>query len=762
MKLSNSLLTLLAPFAAALFVAPVQADYATWISDNEPAVPAGLQDKDADPDGDGIPNVIEYLVDGLNPAEKDAALLPQPTVAGDTFSYSVPKRAGVEDVTGTVLVFDGTGSQWVVASGLSEDADFITVTETVGPEAILARIAVQPDSVSLNPIETAYPEVFGDQFQWTADEFAWEQEFDVTTYGAVADGDYAESTGTDNWGAFNDAMRAAASWAEENGKAAIVRIPAGVYFIGESLLIPPGVVLRGDDPAPGEAWATDLENPDESGANPDFDPPSKLVFPKYEPAFSGNGTPVAGDSGVGFKRIYSDALAQWDSADPDPVDFAAHARIGLVNLDINRAGIILDTPERNPIKDGGNWSGKAESLLLPPFLNEGGIGQYFIVFGIKSNNAAVADGADGVNSGVPNDNQNAWQRNPWRFNASIRVVSGGHALIANNQCNYLSYQNTDSWGRAGDPDPVYVDDSFDQDGYLARADDNQYYPLNGAGKAVFRHSNQYGISVNGLYFFAKAGKQGAPTDAWGNGNGWYGSPTSAPWLFREGHAIVDNWIYTTIGGKIEASGTGLVVSRNVLRDALRKSAFTQAAGVRKPSNGSAFLSRGMLLGGSEVVTNDNDIITTKHNIGNPATGAVTSFVSNDGEGIMIDNTTTPVNGWTVDNNRVNSNIFAYKTKGIDRMVITNNIWINPAPSISSTGNPIWADADPNDTAAFPLSNSIVDGNQGIPGTVIFKGTGGSDNVFTNNIARGDRNAKLSAASTYTDTSGNEGFTIVFE
>lgn len=739
-----------------------RADYLTWIEANDPAIPAELQEKAADADGDGIPNVMEYLIEGLNPGEKDAGKLPQPTISGNTFTYTVPKRADAEDVTATVLIFDASGNQWVAASGVSEDDASITVTGTVGPDALLARISVQTGPASLNPVEAAYPDLFAAQFQWTSDEFAWEQEFDVTAFGAVADGDYEASTGTDNWEAFTDAMEMAAEWAAANGQGAVVRIPAGVYYIGESLMIPPGVVLRGDDPAPGKAWAVDLDNPDESGANDAFDPPSKLVFPKYEPEFSGEGAPVAGDNGVGFKRIYSDALAQWDSSDADPVDFAAHGRIGLVNLDINRAGIILDTPERNPVKDGGNWSGKADSLLLPPFLNEDGIGKFFIVFGIKSNNTAVADGADGVNSGVPNSDQNGWQRNPWRFNASIRLVSGGYALVANNQCNHMSFRNTDSWGRTSDPDPVYVDDSFDQEGYLARADNNQYYALNGAGKAVFRHSNQYGISVNGLYFFSKAAKQGAPADAWGNGNGWYGSPTSAPWLFREGHAILDNWIYTTIGGKIEASGMGLEVSGNVLRDARGKTAFTQAAGVKKPSNGSAFLSRGMLLGGSEIVTNNNDVISTKHNIGNPATGSVTTFVSNDGEGIMIDNTTTPVNGWTADGNRLNSNIFAYKCKGIDRLVITNNTWIVPAPSISSTGNPIWADADPNDTAQYPLSNSVVDGNQHIPGTVIFKGTGGSDNVFTNNMANGGQNARLSETSTYTDTSGNEGFTIVVE
>lgn len=751
-----------------LFCIPMTglADYATWIATSTPSIPELQQGESDDPDLDGVPSGIEYLVEGMNPGVSDAHLMPAASVSGDTLTYAVNKRSGIEGITTKMEIYDIGGNQWVASPNVTEDAESIVLTETVGSSAVLARINVMVSgAVSRNPIEAAYPDDFATYFQWTTEQFAWDQEFDVTAYGAVADGDYANSLGTDNWGAFNDAMAAASAWALANGKAAIVRVPAGTYFIGEDLLIPPGVVLRGADPATGEDKAIDSTNPDGSRANINFNPPSKLVFPKYLPIMTGSGTPVSGGAGVGFKRIYSDALAQWDASDTDPLDFPGHGRIGLVNLDINRAAIILDTPDNNPIKDGGSYSGKGDSTILTPFTTGGsGVGRYFIVYGIRSNNAGIAQGAHGVPSGVPSlPNQEAWQRNPYVFNASIRVLSGGYAVLANNQVSPMSFQNTWAWGRTGDLSPFFFDDSFEQEGYKVRDDSNVWRTLSGAGKATFRHTNQYGISLNGLFFFAKAGKGGAPADPYGNENGWYGSPTSAPWLFRPGHHILDNWIYTTLGGKIEASGDGLRIIGNVLQDSSSKATFYGADGTKKPSNGSAFLSRGALMGGADVVSSLNYIITTKHNIGDPATGLVTSFFSNDGEGLMIDNTTTNVYGWTASNNLINANIFAFTTKGVDRLVFTNNSWILPAPVISSNGIPIWIDANPTGVTSYAMTNSIINGNTNMPsGSVIFKGgTGSSGNVFTNNETVGSQTANLSQASHFDDTSGNIGFTINF-
>jgi len=58
--------------------------------------------------------------------------------------------------------------------------------------------------------------------------------------------------------------------------------------------------------------------------NSSYNPPSKLVFPKYEPRLSGEGTP----NETAFKKILT------TSPDTD-------SNIGIVNLDINRAGINL-------------------------------------------------------------------------------------------------------------------------------------------------------------------------------------------------------------------------------------------------------------------------------------------------------------------------------------------------------------------------------------------------------------------------------------
>lgn len=669
-----------------------------WMA-THPDVPADQRGKTDTPAGDGIANLIKFYLADMEPMRSERARLPEPTKEAGMFLQTFARRAGVEGVdAGFERLVAG---DWVtVTDGVSETPESLSLALPLDGSPMIVRLRLDTASLVIgnNPITARYPGLY----EWT-DIIDWDNEFDVLDFGAVADGDFALSTGTDNTAAFHAAIDAAHA-----AGGGVVRIPAGVYYIADHLILRDGVVLRGDTPAPGADTALDDT----------FDPPSKLVFPRFEfnpfdPA------PIRGGPGEGFKRIFTE-FPLTDS------------RQGLVWLDINRAAIILDTLT-NPIGEDelGDWRGKGDDMLL------GVQGTHRVVFGVRNNNAALAWGAEGtpIRNVTPREWQHPWQVWPYPFNANVRIAGAGHVIVANCRINDMSAQNTWAWGRDGEPDPVYVDDSFDQIGYLAEhnATPRGPFALNRTGQATFRHSNQYGISLNGLFMFAKAGRGGAPADPDGNPNGWHASPTSAPWMFYPGHTIRDNFIYSTAGQQIEASGDGLEIIGNVTRDALNKTAFVGAAGNRAPSNGSAFLSRGMLVAGSNHVIEHNDVRTTRHNIGHPNTGNVTTFVSNDGEGIMIDNTGSRVNGWTVRHNRVNSNIFMYEPREIRNVIVSDNTFDFEGINNTSGGHSFWfttqSIANHPSTFVYALENVLVERNTNMRGTFFILGSNDSTDVI---------------------------------
>ncbi len=103
----------------------------------------------------------------------------------------------------------------------------------------------------------------------------------------------------------------------------VVYFSAGTYRFTDSIYLTDGVVMRGETPSVTDAKSSS------------YNPPSKLVFPKYEPRLSGEGTP----NETAFKKIFI------TSPDTD-------SNIGIVNLDINRAGINLlgDLTEAIPLR----------------------------------------------------------------------------------------------------------------------------------------------------------------------------------------------------------------------------------------------------------------------------------------------------------------------------------------------------------------------------------------------------------------------------
>lgn len=685
-----------------------------WMATFDPAVvPLDQRGMADDPDADGVPNLVEYLIDGMNPATPDAHLLPEPTISGGNLVYSIPLRAGITEpnLEAAIEVFNAASGEWEInTDNVTEAGGMLTLSIPVSAGATLARLKVDIGGpvVTNNPIALAYPvEYASGEYAWT-DELAWDTVFNVLDFGAVADGDpayvHSEDRIFDNtvdpdrplyvipagfphsWGTDNHAAFTAAIAAAHDAGGGVVFIPAGTYYIADHLYLRDGVVLMGETPAPGE----------DNALLASFNPPSKLLFPRYAHEVNAflnpNGNPVRGNGPhAGFKRIFTE----------DPL---TASNLGLVWLDINRASIIIDTPSRLPIDTGGNWTGK------PGTIRADLQGTNRVVFGIRSNNTGIAEGSDGANFGVPyvGDGQHRWQRWTYRFNANIRIGGGGYALVANCRLNDMSAQNTNRWGRPGEVGPqVFVDDSFEQIGYLTRGTSGSaMYALNTIGQATFRHANQYGISVNGLFYFSEAGKND-PQDPDGNSNGHFGTPLSAPHLFHPGNVIRDSYIFSTLGGKAEISGQGMKFLNNVFDDVPDKWAFLMSTGRNQPS-GSSFMSRGMLFGGYDAVVSGNFVRTYKHRIGNVQTGLDGNYYVNDGEGIMIDNTTTRVNGLTITNNNTNASIFAYRTRETRNVLVANNVFEGVTAS-SNTGGILLMSNDAN-TSAYGMENVIVENN----------------------------------------------------
>jgi hypothetical protein len=701
-----------------------------WMATFDPSVvPVDQRGMADDPDGDGVPNLVEYLIAGMDPATPDAHLLPEPTISGGNLVYSVPLRAGITEpnIEAAIEVLNTASGEWEVnTENVTEAGGMLTLSIPVSAGSTLARLKVDIGGpvATNNPIALAYPvEYASGEYAWT-DQLAWDTVFNVLDFGAVADGDpayvhtedrifdntvdpdrpiyvipagFPHSWGTDNHAAFTAAIAAA-----HDAGGGVVFIPAGTYYIADHLYLRDGVVLMGETPAPGE----------DNALLASFNPPSKLLFPRYAHEVNAflnpNGNPVRGNGPhAGFKRIFTE----------NPL---TASNLGLVWLDINRAAIIIDTPSRSPIDTGGNWTGK------PAGIRAALQGTNRVVFGIRSNNTAIAEGSDGANFGVPyvGDGQLLWQRWTYRFNANIRIGGGGYALVANCRLNDKSAQNTHRWGRPGEVGPqVFVDDSFEQIGYRTRGTSGSaMFDLNTLGQATFRHANQYGISVNGLFYFSEAGNaaDGAVPDPDGNPNRHFGTPTSAPHLFHPGNVIRDSYIFSTLGGKAEISGQGMQFLDNIFDDVADKWAFLMSTGRNQPS-GSSFMSRGMLFGGNDAVVSGNHVRTYKHRIGNVQTGGDGGYYVNDGEGIMIDNTTTRVNGLTITNNNTNASIFAYRTRDSRNILIADNVFDGVTGS-SNTGG------------IFILANDANANDWGIKNTLI-----------ENNVLRGDHNIRLAGA-----------------
>ena len=215
-------------------------------------------------------------------------------------------------------------------------------------------------------------------------------------------------------------LRVAMTDASQKG-GGVVYLPAGDYTFTDSLFLESNVVLRGADPITQDAKSSE------------FRPPTRLNFPKYEPSFSGQGTP----NDTAFKSI--------GLLDPDTA-----SNVGLVFLDINRAEIA--------------WSGDPDVGTM----------RNRLIFGVRSNNVAEPD------PNVPNlEFQPGWTRYSYRFAANIRLTTQQNALVANNRLNDA------------------LTDTYEQPGYVVQSRDRSREVTYAQGDRVpFRYSDHYGIVVN--------------------------------------------------------------------------------------------------------------------------------------------------------------------------------------------------------------------------------------------------------------------------
>ncbi|HIK34021.1 MAG TPA: right-handed parallel beta-helix repeat-containing protein [Oscillatoriales cyanobacterium M59_W2019_021] len=484
-----------------------------------------------------------------------------------------------------------------------------------------------------NPIATRYGK---SAYPWT-DEIQWQCVYNIE--------DFSGNTAIDRFKAARDAAAA-------NG-GGVVYFPAGIYEFTDNLALTNGVVLRGETPSVADA------------KQEDYNPPTKLIFPQYEPQLSGEGTP----NETAFKKVSTIA--------PD-----RDSNLGLVNVEINRAAI--------------NLVGNLET----------GTQQNRLVFGVRNNNVAQPE------SKVPDlEFQEPWMRYSSRFAANLKVNAIQNILVANNRINDA------------------VTDTYEQPGYRVKSVDGKSIVTYSQGDRVpFSYTNHYGIVINRSGDFDKAA-----------------TPDIEPSLFRSGVVIRDNWVYHTMRVAISASGDGLVIRDNEIKDEPDKIWWTNPQGTREAKPSVTLENRAIDWSGWHVTVTGNQYEVYRHQIRD------TKYLSVDGEGILIQECCggTTVNGAKISDNTGNAYIALYKVRDLRDVEILGNTISNNLSNESA----IFVMADTNEKP-YEMHNVRIEGNTLDGGILAIAGAGGEDNLIENN--RGNDRGKLKY-SCHVQVRNNPGF-----
>lgn len=339
------------------------------------------------------------------------------------------------------------------------------------------------------------------------------------------------------------------------------------------------------------------------------------------------------------------------------------SNIGVVNVDINRAAIEFSSPENSDKNTNQN----------------------IVIFGVRSNNVADPEPR------VPESFQNAWQRFSHRFAANIKIQAFANVLISNNRLNDA------------------VTDNFNQPNYILkqlRGNSTVTYPE--GEKAKFNYTDHYGISLNR---FSSTPKE-LPND-----------PNRFPNFFRKGLVIQDNWVYHTMRVAIHATGDGLIIRNNQIKDETNKQAWIDPTGTKQPQNAATFENRAIDWSGWNVTIDGNDYEVYRHKISGG------NYESIDGEGILIQECCggTSVNGVKISNNTGNSYIGIYKVPQVKNVLITDNKILK---NITNTPA-IYVDADTNGSKNR-MDNVKIENNILSNGILARASNGGLDNFIEGN------------------------------
>lgn len=363
-----------------------------------------------------------------------------------------------------------------------------------------------------NPVASRYRD---ERFAWT-DDIQWQCVYNITDFAGATDGE----------------RFAAARDAAADREGGVVYLPAGRYQFEADLYLTDGVVVRGEQP--------EVDSALEDG----FAPPTQLEFPRYQPQLTGTGTA----NSTAFKQILTE--------NPD-----GDRNLGLVDLDINRAGIAL--------------VGDADA----------GTSQNIILLGLRSNNVAEPDPR------VPDlEFQSGWMRYSNRFTANIKVSAAANVLVANCRLNDA------------------ITDTYEQPGYIVQPLDGDSPVTYAEGWQVpFDYADHYGIVVNrskdGGFDYAADGEV-------------------EPGLFRPGITIQDNWVYHTMRVGIHAAGQGLVIRGNHIGNRPDKRAWTDPTGLKQPRGSVTFENRAIDWSGWDVTIADNTYAVYRHRIMDTAYSSV--------------------------------------------------------------------------------------------------------------------------------------------
>lgn len=360
------------------------------------------------------------------------------------------------------------------------------------------------------------------------------------------------------------------------------------------------------------------------------------------------------------------------------------SNLGIINIDINRAAIELKA-----------------NLNLAQNRN-------LVVFGVRSNNVAETEAK------VPDLTfQPAWLRYSDRFAANIKINASENVLVSNNRLN------------------DQITDNFTQPGYKIKAlKGDRVITYTDGDDVPFDYGNHYGIVVN------RSGQFGVAE-----------TPETQPGLFHKGIAIRDNWVYHTMRVAIHASGQGLVIQDNEIRDRKLKQWWTDPTGLKEPRGAVTYENRAIDWSGWDVKITGNQYEVYRHRVMD------SRYLSVDGEGILIQECCggTLVKGVTISNNHGNAYIGLYKTRDIENVQIIDNQLTpeNPEKAL------IYVNADTNNHP-YGMNNVHILRNTLNGGILAKASTGGQGNKIEQNM--GQSNSPL-VASCHVKIINNQGFKL---